>query len=291
VFWTNYHSHCHFCDGKAEPEEYVRRALEKGVVAYGFSSHAPVPFSTKWTMLPERAGAYADEIRRLKASYREQIQLYCGLEIDYIPGIIGPGSEWVRNLPIPLDYTIGSVHIVGFLPDGTPAEIDGPHQLFLDGLHQLFGGDVERMVRHYYAQTRQMVREDCPDVIGHLDKIKMQSENNALFSEDSDWYRQEITQTLDVIAQSGAIVEVNTRGVYKKKTPDLYPGAWALEQMYARRIPVMLNSDAHLPDEITSVFTEAAEILSAIGYRELMVLWNGRWQPVPFSAAGISLEG
>ena len=47
---TNYHSHSLYCDGRASMEDFVRFALSEGFTSYGFSSHAPLPFSTAWTM-------------------------------------------------------------------------------------------------------------------------------------------------------------------------------------------------------------------------------------------------
>ena len=47
---TNYHSHSLYCDGRAGMEDFVRFALSEGFTSYGFSSHAPLPFSTAWTM-------------------------------------------------------------------------------------------------------------------------------------------------------------------------------------------------------------------------------------------------
>src|SRR5690349_14899543 len=128
--WTNYHSHCHYCDGKYAPEEYVKSALKNGLLAYGFSSHAPVPFDCVWTMKPESAHAYVAEIRTLQQAYQRDIELYCGLEVDYIPGVTGPKS--LPILELGLDYTIGSVHFVDAFPDGKRWEIDGSHQVFLD---------------------------------------------------------------------------------------------------------------------------------------------------------------
>ena len=43
--YTNYHGHCHYCDGQEPPEAYVRAALEQGMRSYGFSSHAPLPYN------------------------------------------------------------------------------------------------------------------------------------------------------------------------------------------------------------------------------------------------------
>ena len=48
-----------------------------------------------------------------------------------------------------------------------------------------------------------MVQDDPPDIVGHLDKIKIQSEDGQLFNEQSDWYQQAVSETLDVIAETG----------------------------------------------------------------------------------------
>jgi histidinol-phosphatase (PHP family) len=50
------------------------------------------------------------------------------MEVDYIPGSIGPKSKAI--LDAKLDYTVGSVHFVDSFPDGRGWEIDGSHQVF-----------------------------------------------------------------------------------------------------------------------------------------------------------------
>lgn len=285
--WTNYHSHCHYCDGKYGPEQYIVSAIEKGLIAYGYSSHAPVPFETVWTMKKEKAPAYVAEIHQLKEKYKGDIQVYCGLEVDYIPHVTGPKSKAIIGLG--LDYTVGSVHFVEYFPDGKGWEIDGSHQLFLDGLHQIFKGDSKKAVTRYFELTRQMVEQECPDVIGHIDKIKIQDEEGRLFSQQADWYQQEIDKTLDVIAQTGAIIEVNTRGIYKKKTRETYPGKQILEKIFQLGIPVTINSDCHHPDEITASFEEAAALLTGIGFKQVKVLLDGQWQGVELSRRGLKV--
>ena len=47
---TNYHSHCLYCDGRANMDDFIRFAISEGFTSYGISSHAPLPFSTAWTM-------------------------------------------------------------------------------------------------------------------------------------------------------------------------------------------------------------------------------------------------
>ena len=40
---TNYHSHCLYCDGRANMEDFIRFAISEGFTSYGISSHAPLP--------------------------------------------------------------------------------------------------------------------------------------------------------------------------------------------------------------------------------------------------------
>jgi histidinol-phosphatase (PHP family) len=276
--WTNYHSHCNFCDGTDTPENYVRRAINDDLQVYGFSSHAPLDFDCKWCVKKERITDYVSEVQNLKQKYKDELEIYCGLEVDFIPEISGPQTDFVKNLG--LDYTIGSVHFVDVFPDGKHWEIDNTYTIFLDGLNTIFGGNVQKAITRYYALTRQMIKEQCPDIIGHLDKIKMQNKDAAHFAESDHWYQEEIQKTLALAKNAGAIIELNTRGLYKKKTSDFYPSPWILERMKEMNIPVTINSDAHTPDEITGCFEEALTLLKDIGFRHLQILKNGQWQPI-----------
>lgn len=283
--WTNYHSHSHYCDGKSPLEDHVKAAIRAGMYAFGFSSHSPVRFSSSWNMPLERLDEYLKEARALKEKYKDQIQLYVGLELDFIPNIISSETDYIQAAK--LDHIVGSIHYVDHYADGRPWEVDGRHQPFLVGLKEIFDGDIEAAVRRYFELTREMV-ETCPGIIvGHLDKIKMQNEGGALFSEASDWYIEEVEKTLEVIAQKGLIVEVNTRGIYKKKADTTYPSPWILKRIQEKGIPIMLNSDSHTPDELTGRFEETAKLLLELGFTELMALWEGEWQAFGFDEKGL----
>lgn len=291
--WTNYHSHCHYCDGKGAPDAHVEAALRLGMPAFGFSSHAPIRFSegwlSNWNMPAARLPEYMAHIRRLQQEYAGQIALYAGLEVDYVPGCVWPGHPGVQS--VGPDYTIGSVHYAGFFSDGRGCELDGPHGLFLEGVQHLFQGDVRQMVEHYFELTRQMVRLHPPDVVGHLDKIKMQSEGGRLFDERAPWYRQALEQTLHEIIQAGPLVEINTRGVYKKATEECYPAPWVVEELHRHGAGLVLNSDSHTPEELVKGFPAAASWLEGLGVRHLYVFCDGAWVARPFSAAGVIWEG
>ncbi len=134
-----------------------------------------------------------------------------------------------------------------------------------------------------------MVEEDCPEIIGHLDKIKMQNLREPFFKEDEAWYRDEVMQTLEAIAKTDAVMEVNTRGLYKKRANETYPSKWVLEEALKLDIPVQINSDGHTPDEILGEFETAAELLLNVGYDSAVILIDGEWAEVGLTKEGYEL--
>lgn len=278
--WTNYHTHSTWCDGKKSVPDVIAKAEALKMAAIGLSSHAPLPFPRSWCMKEENLDAYLSQIRTLKQTHRYP-EIYSGLEIDYIPQKISPLQFKNR-----LDYTIGSIHFVDAFPNGDGWEIDGTYQLFRDGLTQIFHNDIRAAITRYFDLTREMVLNAPPDIIGHIDKIKIQN-RDGLFSETESWYRDAVTKTLDVVQQEGCIVEVNTRGIYQKKSHTTYPGPWILNEIHQRSIPITLSSDAHHPDDLVNQFTYVAGELLHIGFKKIRILLDGRWQDVAFDNEGI----
>jgi histidinol-phosphatase (PHP family) len=235
-------------------------------------------------MKTEKLDDYVATISTLRDNNRD-LEIYIGLETDFIPGVVSP-----KSFSDALDYTIGSIHFVESFADGRRWEIDGFHTFFLEGLEKLFQNDIRAAITRYYELTREMIMTAPPDVVGHLDKIKIQNIDNKFYNESDAWYRKEISATLDVIERNGVIVEVNTRGIYQKKSTTTYPGPWILEQMYQRSIPITLSTDAHHPDDLINQFPEATKMLYKIGYRELMTLRNHQWKAYPFNEQGLIIS-
>ncbi len=279
--WSNFHTHSDYCDGKGRLGDYVEQARALKMLSLGFSSHAPIPFPCKWCMNYEDLADYTDSIALLQSDNPE-IEIFKGLEIDFIPGVI-----WPDQYKHQLNYTIGSIHFVENFHDGTPWEIDGQHTLFLKGLEDIFRGDVRAAITRYYELTREMIEKHCPTIIGHLDKIKIQNIGSKFFDETDHWYQQEVIRTIDLIAETAAIVEVNTRGIYQKKSTTTYPSPWVLELLYERNIPITLSSDAHHPSDLVSQFPDTASLLKDIGFKSIAILQEGNWKPFLFNTHGI----
>jgi histidinol-phosphatase (PHP family) len=284
--WTNYHSHTNYSDGSDNPARYIDEAIKQGMHSYGFSCHAPVPFETDWCMKREKLENYFEEIAELKETHSLSINILTSLEIDYVPGLVSPMDELFTNSL--LDYRIGSIHFVDSFPDGTPWGIDGPAEIFEQGMRQIWNGNGKSAVHRYYRLLREMMSLSKPDIIAHFDKIRMQNEGYQYFSEEENWYRQEVLQSLEVMHDAGSIMEVNTRGMYRGNKKEPYPSLWILKEAFKMEIPVVLSSDAHRPAEIIALFAETSNMLKEAGYVELYNLINGVWQPLPFNERGFA---
>ena len=265
----NLHTHSHFCDGKEAPEEYVKRAIELDFHSLGFSGHAPVPFDNHFAIKEEKLDEYFQTIRDLKLKYKDSIQILLSLEIDYITGITKDFDEFRKQGD--LDYVIGGVHLIKNQNQEGLWFIDGPYQEKYDeGLKTVFNGHARKGVEAYYNQVLEMIATQKPDIIAHLDKIKMHNKER-FFSIEEKWYKDLVWKTLKYIAdETNCIVEINTRGLYKKRCDTFFPGPEILEQIHHLNIPITLSSDAHKPTELNEYYEEAISVLKDIGFKKIL---------------------
>ena len=287
----NLHTHTKFSDGSDAPEKYAEEAIRQGFHTLGFSDHSPVPFTNNFAIedTKEALEDYINTIIVMKSAHTfpqpprqegtgSELQILLGLEVDYIPRITAPVSGYREKYPF--DYMIGSVHLVKKDQTDELWFIDGPNmEIYDDGLKNIFGGDIKKAVTSYYHQINEMVTNEKPDIVGHLDKIRMYN-RNRYFREEDEWYVALVDETLGLIKDSGCIVEVNTRGLYKKRSDSLFPGPAILKKIHALGIPITLSSDAHKPHEISLFFEETQKLLAEIGFKHLHLKTESGWEEV-----------
>lgn len=274
----NLHQHSTFSDGSAEPEAYVKKALSLGFRAMGFTEHSPLPFPTPFSLKNEKADAYVRDTAWLKEKYHGRLALYRALEFDYIPGLSEDLAFWRNKLH--LDYAIGSVHLVRPPRADDLWFIDGPkREKYDEGLKNLFHNDIKKAVKTYYHQLNQMIESQPFEVVGHVDKIKMHNAGRY-FSEEEKWYRDLVQETLKLIQEKELIVEVNTRGMYKKRADSLFPDHKTLRLVHDLKIPVLISSDAHHPDELNLLMDYAEKRLLETGFRAVAFFDEGNWREV-----------
>jgi len=262
MFPANYHTHSLYCDGKSTLEEHVREAEKCGLLQLGFSSHAPVPFENNFAISEEKLPEYIKEIDCLKPT--TNVTLLKSLECDFVPDVTKDFME--RQLTCDLDYVIGGVHLVKPLHGDGLWFIDGPKQeIYDDGLRNLFDNNIKVAVTAFWEQTFEMLETQKMDVIAHFDKIKMHN-RDRFFTEDEKWYKILADKAIQLIKQKDVIVEVNTRGIYKKRCDHFYPSTELLMKARKADIPVIISSDAHKADELVLGVPEAEAELRRCGY-------------------------
>jgi histidinol-phosphatase (PHP family) len=292
----NLHTHSIYSDGKSQPREIVEEAVCQGLTTLGFSEHSPLPFDNNFSVKEVDMPRYVAEIAQLKEEFKGKIDIYCGLEADYLTGVSEPFA--VTKEKYHLDYLIGGVHLVvdsAFRQaqrpkDPEPVEgptntinpdeiwfIDGPKwEVYDEGLQKFFDGDIRRAVRRFYEQSNEMIENEQFDIIAHFDKIKMHN-RERYFHEDEFWYRKLALETLDLIREKGLVMEINTRGIYKKRYNGFYPSPWLMEEACKMGVPAIISADAHHFSEITLEFAAAEEALKRAGYRSVVNFKDGHW--------------
>lgn len=285
MYFSNYHSHCTFCDGRSSMEDFVKFAISRGIKKYGFSSHAPLPFLTQWTMLEDDFEDYEKEFRRLKEKHKDQIELFLGLEVDYIHGCSDIDNLFFKDKK--LDYVVGSIHYLDKIAENEYWTIDGGFREFDEGLNLLFGGDIRKAVERFFEISAFMIEKGGFDIVGHFDKITMHGLRYRAFDVSDKWYVDLMKEALQLIKEKNLILEINTKSLAEKGLTfphqSFYPIIKELE------IQIMVNSDCHYPTNVDAGFTQTYAALKSHGFKTMQQLTASGWQAVEFDEKGLKL--
>ncbi len=255
---TNYHSHTHFCDGRATMEEFVVAAIERGFSDWGFSPHCPMPMlkHAPWAMSMAKVESYIDEARRLKQKYADRIRLHIGMEIDYVDAEFNPASDYFQSLP--LDYRIGSVHLLKSPRTGKLLDMDCSVDKFAATIRSHFSGSLQRAIEAYYRAQSELVEVGGFDFIAHSDKIS--SNARALSSKVMDrvWYGDLVDNFLSLCAEKGVVLEINTKAYSRKGI--FFPDVRYFSDIERKGIVTIINSDVHRIEYMASGLSEAREL-------------------------------
>jgi histidinol-phosphatase (PHP family) len=271
------HTHTSFCDGAGTVEDFCTAAYEKKLVSLGFSAHAPVTkktgLKTDWHLSDERFGEYCSAVRCARERWRGKLDVYLGLEVDYIEGLISAADFDCPETD--LDYLIGSVHYV------TPSRCaDSSGDEFEKMLNEDFCGDAMALVDRYWDCMESMVSSGGFDIIAHADLVKKNNKGGKWFSENDERYVKRLERIASVIAESGLVTEVNTGGLNRGYTVEPYPSLRLLRLLQKKGVPVMINADAHKPEHLDGFYGEARRLLLEAGFTRHR-LFKGRADGMP----------
>jgi histidinol-phosphatase (PHP family) len=247
----DYHLHTPLCRHAAgEPEEYARRAVERGVEEIGFSDHSPMPpgYDPDWRMGEAEFGTYLGLVERCRRAF-PKLSIKLGLEGDFHPGTEGYVRQLLRRAPF--DYVIGSVHYLG------DWGFDNP-----ENAHRFEGRDVYEIYETYYRLVEGLAESRLFDIVGHPDVIKKFGHRPSRDYEGLE------RRALEAVARAGMALDVNTSGL-RRPAREVYPSLRILKLARELGIGITLGSDAHDPRHVGESFKEALDLVRAAGYTQL----------------------
>ncbi len=259
---SNFHTHSTYCDGKNTIEEVIISAIEKGFSSIGFSSHGFTDFD--FTYCIKDTEGYIKTVKTLKEKYKNDIQIYLGLEEDAF-------CENDRSL---FDYIIGSSHY--FRIDGKYYPIDSNYDCFKKCL-ELYGGDILTLANDYYSNFCAYINKRKPDIIGHFDLITKFDELDASLFLENEKYCKLAEEYITDAAKSGSLFEVNTGAISRGYRSSPYPSGSLLPLLKKLGAGVILSSDSHAKDTIDFGFEDARKLLLDCGFEYVYTLYNGEF--------------
>lgn len=265
-FKQNLHQHTNFCDGECSAEEMVLCAIEKGFDSLGFSGHSHSTFSPVYTMTEEKTELYIKEINRLKKVYKDQIEIYLGIEFDYLSDI-----DFA-----PYDYVIGSVH--GFKKNDGFIAFDRSKEVVKGIIDDYFNGDGMQYVKMYYQYVAKLP-ERCKklDIVGHFDLITKHAESVCFFDTESKEYKNYVFEALHALREKVEIFEVNTGAIARGYRTTPYPAPFIMKELKNLNARLIISSDCHNKNFMDYKFNEMEEYVKSFGFNSIAVLKNGKF--------------
>lgn len=259
---SNLHTHTTFCDGKNTPEEIVIRAIEKGFDSIGFSGHGYTDFDQRYCM--KDTDAYISAIKHLKKKYKNEIQIYLGIEEDAF-------SLTNRN---DFDYIIGSSHYL--CVKGKHYPIDSSYEFFKKCL-EIFDNDIISLSHTYYKEFCDYILKRKPDIVGHFDLItKFDEMDDSLFLHNDEYLKLSKKYLLAAL-KSEAIFEVNTGAISRGYRTTPYPYENLLYLLKKHGAKITLSSDSHSKDTLDFHFSQTKQLLLDIGFKQIYTLFDNEF--------------
>lgn len=241
------HNHTKYCNhAVGEVDEYVQKAIEKGITHFGFSCHAPMDFDAKHRMSLDEVRLYKDDVYRAKDRFKSDIEVLLAYEVDYFPDHMD--ESVVKDSDV--DYLIGSVH---FLKGWG---VDHPDSIF-----DYKSKDVDSIWENYLEAIGDMAETGYFDIVGHLDLVKI-----FKFYPQRD-ISSALKSTLEKIKKADMCIEINASGL-RKPVGEQYPSLEVLKLANSLDIPITFSSDAHDPCHIGEGRDVCERLALEAGYKE-----------------------
>ena len=244
-------------------EEVCEAALRRGMVEICITDHWECGDNMMGTHMKEHpfdVEGYLGEIDRLRALYEGRLTIRTGLEIGNCLCDLPLGT---MALELPLDFVIGSLHIVyGADAHRTDYSVCDPNEALRQ--YVIDCGTLARQAPHF-------------DALGHFTLIRRYAARDG-FETDLSGMWPDIEDALRVLIEQGIALEVNTSGL--RFFDQTIPGADVFARYRALGGElVTIGSDGHRPEQYATDIHEAQRMLREVGFTHHMTYQQRK--PVP----------
>jgi len=273
----DYHVHTFRCGhAGGASRDFVRRAVERGLIEMAFTDHVPLYFlpepqrDPKLAMREDQLDGYLAEVEALRREFAGSIEVRLGLEADYAEGREEDLVRWLARAD--WDLVLGSVHWVagGWIDD--PAT--SPPRFAAEGTEFLYD--------EYYRLLAKAAATGLFDVLTPFDLPKKHGHRPERPREEAE------SRAIDAARRAGCAGEVSSAGL-RKPVAEAYPAPRLLARIVAAGVPITFSSDAHAPAEVGWGFERTLAVAREAGATEFVTIEKRRKIPRPLPAAGDTL--
>ena len=242
----------------------VESAIRNGVSILGFAEHGPAchPHPKYRGLESPEMGPYVENILALKEEFRDQIQIFCGLELDYVPAKLKDYQE-LKDI-YSFDYFLASVHLID------DWHVDDPESL-PKSKHR--NANPSTLYWLYYREVIAAADTGLFQALSHLDYIRRSLPHPP--GQPPEFTHDLFVEVAQEISKREIAVEINTRGKSIPSSAEFHPTEPFLKQLVQAGAHFTLGSDAHEPSRVGDALPQARSLLRDLGVERLCYFRKG----------------
>ncbi len=232
-------------DSESSMIQMVSSAIDNNFKFWGFSEHQD--FDNKLDeYLYLDYDIYTKNINEAKDKFSDKITLFKSIEIDYQKQFKNDILAYLKGKNF--DYIVGSIHYLY----GTAIDLPSFKEIYNKK-------GIDKIISDYLDEVLNLVKTDIPDILGHLDLIKLYTQKI-----DIQKHKAKFLEIFDIMKKKNIILEINYAGL-RKDVKEAYPSKEILELYYenGNRL-ITISADAHNPEHVE--FNPDLSYIKKIGF-------------------------
>jgi histidinol-phosphatase (PHP family) len=255
MYKENYHTHMFLCKhATGTIEDYIKIAIAKGYTHLGISDHGPLEAAGFPRMsLDEFYRVYLKEYKHCKEKYKDQIQLYIGLELEYLYG----RDSYYKELSKDLDYLIlGNHYYSGFQQIGETSS---------------YNVNSEERLEEYVSLIEHALDTKLFQILAHPDLFL------AGYPSYDIHFQNAVKRICEACIKNHVYLECNVAGIVKGfQNKDgirdyIYPNKEFFKIASSfKDLKVIVSSDCHNPIDLEKNIAYGYSLLEEVGIEPIL---------------------